>query len=168
MKSIRIIDSHTGGEPTRAVIEGGPDLGQGSMMERRERFARECDHYRSAIINEPRGSEVLVGALICEPWNQECTAGVIFFNNVGMLGMCGHGTIGLIVTLAHLNRIRPGLHCLETPVGEVEAKLGGNGSVTLSNVSSFRQAKNIQPACSLIQKNSRRCGLGRKLVFPLR
>ena len=145
MKSIRIIDSHTGGEPTRVVIEGGPDLGQGSMMECRERFASEYDHYRSAVINEPRGSEVLVGALLCEPRNQECTAGVIFFNNVGMLGMCGHGTIGLIVTLAHLNRIRPGIHRLETPVGEVEAKLGEAGSVTLSNVSSFRQAKNIQP-----------------------
>ena len=102
------------------------------------------DYYRSAIINEPRGSEVLVGALLCKPQNPDCTAGVIFFNNVGMLGMCGHRTIGLIVALLHLNRIKPNIHLVETPVGEVLVKLRENGSVTLSNVSWFRKTKNIQ------------------------
>ena len=95
MRRIQIIDSHTGGEPTRTVIAGGPDLGGGSMAERREVFRSRFDAYRSAIVNEPRGSDVIVGALLCEPVDPSCAAGVIFFNNVGMLHMCGHGTIGL-------------------------------------------------------------------------
>jgi 4-hydroxyproline epimerase len=116
MKTIRIVDSHTAGEPTRVVVEGGPDLGAGSLAERRERFRIAHDRYRSGVINEPRGSDVVVGALLCEPVDSTCAAGVIFFNNVGYIGMCGHGTIGLAVTLAHLGRIGPGLHRIETPV----------------------------------------------------
>ena len=102
---IHIIDSHTGGEPTRVVVEGGPDLGGGSMAERLERFRRDFDPVRSAVVNEPRGNDAIVGALLCEPSDPTCDAGVIFFNNVGYLNMCGHGTIGLVVTLAHLGRI---------------------------------------------------------------
>src|SRR5579871_2412342 len=117
---VRVIDSHTGGEPTRVVIGGGPDLGRGRMSERREVLRREHDWLRSAVVNEPRGSEVIVGALLCEPTDPTCTAGVIFFNNVGYLGMCGHGTIGLVVTLAWLRRIKPGYHRIETPVGIVD------------------------------------------------
>src|SRR3954471_10151718 len=119
MERIRIIDSHTGGEPTRVVIEGGPELGRGNMAERLERFRTEHDDVRSAVINEPRGSDVLVGALLCEPSDPTCAAGVIFFNNAGYLGMCGHGAIGVAVTLAYLGRIDLGLHRLETPVGSV-------------------------------------------------
>src|SRR5215467_14833053 len=99
---IRVIDSHTGGEPTRLVIAGGPDLGHGSISERLERFRSQYDCFRSAVVNEPRGSDVVVGALLCDPVDGACAAGVIFFNNVGYLGMCGHGTIGLIVSLAHM------------------------------------------------------------------
>ena len=105
---MRIIDSHTGGEPTRILIDGGPDLGRGSMAERLTRLREQHDAWRSAIVNEPRGSDVLVGALLCEPQDPTCSAGVIFFNNVGYLGMCGHGTIGLVATLAYLGRIQPG------------------------------------------------------------
>src|SRR5512142_506731 len=106
-RTIRVVDSHTAGEPTRVVIAGGPDLGNGSMAERRERFRRDFDKFRSAVVNEPRGSDPVVGALLCTPADPRNAAGVIFFNNVGFLGMCGHGTIGLIVTLAHLGRIEP-------------------------------------------------------------
>ena len=120
MKRIRIIDSHTGGEPTRVVISGGPELGGGTVAERLEVFREQHDRFRSAIVNEPRGSDVLVGALLVEPADPSCAAGVIFFNNVGYLGMCGHGTIGLVVTLAHLGRIKPGEHRIETPVGVVD------------------------------------------------
>src|SRR4051812_33675902 len=102
MHSIHVIDSHTGGEPTRVVIAGGPDLGTGPLAERAKRFREHFDTFRSRVVNEPRGSDVLVGALLCEPHGPGCTAGVIFFNNVGTIGMCGHGTIGLMVTLAHL------------------------------------------------------------------
>uniref|UniRef100_UPI0035B4281B proline racemase family protein n=1 Tax=Chitinimonas sp. TaxID=1934313 RepID=UPI0035B4281B len=114
---IRIIDSHTGGEPTRVVIAGGPVLGGGSLAEQCAGFTADFDHFRSAIVNEPRGADPVVGALLCEPSQPGCAAGVIFFNNVGTLGMCGHGTIGLMVTLAHLGRIQPGTVRLDTPVG---------------------------------------------------
>src|SRR5438093_9307750 len=127
MKKLLIIDSHTGGEPTRVVIAGGPDLGGGSVAERLKTFRERHDSFRSAVVNEPRGSDVLVGALLVGPSDKSCVAGVIFFNNVGFLGMCGHGTIGLVVTLAHLGRIQPGEHRIETPVGIVTATLHSNG-----------------------------------------
>lgn len=142
-KKVRIIDSHTGGEPTRLVIEGGPDLGSGSLSERLERFRRDHDPFRSAVVAEPRGSDVVVGALLCEPVNPACAAGVIFFNNVGYLGMCGHGTIGLVATLAYMKRISAGTHRIETPVGEVGAILHDSGEVTVNNVPSRRSAVNV-------------------------
>ena len=143
LKRIKVIDSHTGGEPTRTVIAGGPDLGNDTLSVRRERFKHEFDHLRSAITNEPRGSDALVGALLCEPVDKTCATGVIFFNNVGYLGMCGHGTIGIVATLAHLNRIGPGRHRIETPVGTVEALLDDDGEVTVANVPSYRLATNV-------------------------
>jgi 4-hydroxyproline epimerase len=142
-KRVRIIDSHTGGEPTRVVIGGGPDLGCGPLSERLQRFRSEHDTFRSAVVNEPRGSDVMVGALLCEPVDPACAAGVIFFNNVGYLGMCGHGTIGLIATLAFLKRIEPGEHRIETPVGVVSAILHAGGEVTVNNVASYRLAANV-------------------------
>jgi len=142
-RRVRVIDSHTGGEPTRLVVSGGPDLGSGPLSDRFERFRRQHDEFRSAVVNEPRGSDVIVGALLCEPVEASCAAGVIFFNNVGYLGMCGHGTIGLVVTLAHLGRIQPGQHRIETPVGTVSAILHEGGEVTVNNVPSYRAAKNV-------------------------
>ncbi len=140
MTSVRVIDSHTGGEPTRTVIAGGPDLGAGCVAEKARIFHEQHDRFRRAVVNEPRGNDVLVGALLVEPLDATCAAGVIFFNNVGLLGMCGHGTIGLIVTLAHLGRIGVGAHRLETTVGVVTATLRADGSVSVANVDSFRKA----------------------------
>ncbi|MGA2246845.1 MAG: proline racemase family protein [Verrucomicrobiota bacterium] len=141
MHKISIIDSHTAGEPTRVVVAGGPPLGGGTLAQRRDRFQREFDRFRSAIVNEPRGSDVVVGALLTEPEDRSCAAGVIFFNNVGYLGMCGHGAIGLVVTLAHLGRIKPGTHRIETPVGVVAATLHPGGEVSVANVPSWRARK---------------------------
>lgn len=138
MKTISIIDSHTGGEPTRLVIDGGPELGVGPLSERLALLKRQHDRFRSAVVCEPRGSDVLVGALLCEPHAPDCAAGVIFFNNVGYLGMCGHGTIGLIASLAFMGRIGAGRHRIDTPVGVVEAELHADGSVTVDNVASYR------------------------------
>lgn len=146
MNPVRVVDSHTGGEPTRVVVSGGPDLGRGSMAERLARFKSQHDAFRSAVVNEPRGSDVVVGALLCEPVDPACAAGVIFFNNVGFLGMCGHGTIGLIATLAHLGRLQAGAHRLETPVGEVVATLHDDGSVSVANVPSYRTRKGVSVA----------------------
>lgn len=141
---IYVIDSHTAGEPTRIVISGGPELGEGSVAERVALFREKFDHFRSAVVNEPRGSDVMVGGMLVASQNADCAVGVIFFNNVGYLGMCGHGTIGLIVTLAHLGRIAPGLHKIETPVGIVTAELHETGEVSVQNVPSYRLAKDVR------------------------
>jgi 4-hydroxyproline epimerase len=140
---IQIIDSHTGGEPTRVVVSGGPDLGDGSLAVRRGLFASEYDRFRSAVVNEPRGSDVIVGALLVPPTDPTCVAGVIFFNNVGYLGMCGHGTIGVGAVLGHLGRIKAGTHRLETPVGIVAFTYDGNNTVQVDNVPSYRLAKDV-------------------------
>ncbi|HEY2862176.1 MAG TPA: proline racemase family protein [Casimicrobiaceae bacterium] len=139
----RVIDSHTAGEPTRVVVSGGPDLGDGSMAQRRDRFRDANDAWRKAIVNEPRGSDVLVGALLCAPVDPARTCGVIFFNNVGYIGMCGHGSIGLVTTLAYLGRVEPGDHLIETPVGTVCTTLHTDGAVTVANVPSYRHATQV-------------------------
>ncbi len=137
---LHVIDSHTQGEPTRVVISGGPDLGAGTMADQAKRLREEHDWLRSAVCNEPRGHEAMVGALLCEPHEPDCVCGVIFFNNLTTLNMCIHGTIGLAVTLAHLGKIGPGAHRIDTPVGVVVATLHHDGSVEVANVPSYRQA----------------------------
>ncbi len=143
MKRVQVIDSHTGGEPTRVVVSGGPNLGQGTVADQLKIFREHHDQFRSAVVNEPRGSDVLVGALLVEPSDKSCVAGVVFFNNVGYLGMCGHGTIGLIVALAHMSRIKPGDHRIETSVGIVTATLHPDGRVSVRNIPSYRKAKAV-------------------------
>ena len=143
MNRVRVIDSHTGGEPTRVVVEGGPDLGSGTMAARLEKFRREHDGFRSAVVNEPRGSDVMVGALLCSPVDKSAGTGVIFFNNVGYLGMCGHGAIGVVAVLDYLNIIKPGAHQIETPVGTVTATLAPSNDVTITNVTSYRYRKAV-------------------------
>jgi len=140
---IRVIDSHTGGEPTRVVVAGGPDLGGGTVREQLERFRRDHRRFRSAVVNEPRGSDVMVGALLVPPHDPSCRFGVIFFNNADTLWMCGHGTIGLVATLAHLGLIGPGEVRIDTAVGPVAATLHADGTVTLANVPSYRHAKQV-------------------------
>jgi 4-hydroxyproline epimerase len=168
-RRIQVVDSHTGGEPTRVILAGGPDLGQGDMASRRRVLAEQHGWFRSAVVNEPRGSEVLVGALLCSPTFHVGQAapkrfpspaeskhpavdpaptefgptGVIFFNNVGCLGMCGHGMIGVAVTLGHLGRITAGRHTVETPVGRVDFVYDGASTVTIDNVPSYRYAAGI-------------------------
>ncbi|ETF04169.1 hydroxyproline-2-epimerase [Advenella kashmirensis W13003] len=142
-QKLQVIDSHTEGEPTRMIYQGFPDLGKGSMAEKLETFKSQHDALRRAIILEPRGNDILVGALLCEPVNPKATAGVIFFNNSGYLGMCGHGTIGLVASLAYLGRIQSGEHLIETPVGDVHCTLHEDGSVSVRNVRSWRYRKAV-------------------------
>jgi 4-hydroxyproline epimerase len=141
---VQVIDSHTEGEPTRVVLSGAPDLGSGSLHEKLHCLRSDHDGFRTGVLCEPRGSDVLVGALLLEPASSASAAAVIFFNDVGYLGMCGHGTIGLVTTLAHLGRIQPGTHQIETPVGTVSAQLHADGSVTVDNVPSFRYQASVQ------------------------
>lgn len=144
MHTIDVIDSHTAGEPTRVVLSGFPDLGEGDLAQCRERFRTEFDHWRSAIACEPRGSDTMVGALLLPPRDPRACVGVIFFNNVGYLGMCGHGTIGVVRTLLELGRIGPGQHLIETPVGNVGVDLDAAGNIAVDNVESYRHAAGIE------------------------
>ncbi|HEY2780377.1 MAG TPA: proline racemase family protein [Steroidobacteraceae bacterium] len=143
MRSIRVIDSHTGGEPTRLVLEGGPELGDGPLAERVQRFRAHFDEYRSAIVNEPRGSDPLVGALLVKPHRADCQYGIIYFNNVGYLGMCGHGTIGLMASLKFAGKIAPGAFKIDTPVGAVDVELAADGRVSVANVVSHRSQAQV-------------------------
>src|SRR2546428_14174568 len=140
---MRVVDSHTGGQPTRVIVDGGPDLGTGPVDERRERFRRQLDRFRSAVVGQPRGSGTLVGALLCPPSDPSCAAGVIFFDGAGYLGMCGHGTIGLIATLDYLGYIKTGIHKIETPVGIVTTNLLPSGDISVQNVPSYRYKKDV-------------------------
>lgn len=143
MSQIRVIDSHTGGEPTRVVVAGGPDLAGLDPAAARSLLAQEHDAWRRAIACEPRGSDVLVGAYLLAPTRSDCVAGVVFFNNVGYLGMCGHGLLGVVETLRHMGRIQAGSFQFETPVGVVAAELGADGRSTIANVPSYRHAKAV-------------------------
>jgi 4-hydroxyproline epimerase len=140
LERVHVVDSHTGGEPTRIIVSGGPALPCDSMALRLDEFRRNHDFLRRALVNEPRGSEVVVGALLCGPVKPGSAAGVIFFNNVGYLGMCVHGTIGLVATLSYLGRIGFGEHKIDTPVGTVSATLLETGEVSVANVPSLRTA----------------------------
>lgn len=142
---MHIVDSHTGGEPTRVILEGGPDLGSGSLVERAARLEAEHSDFCHSIMLEPRGQVAMVGALLVEPTDPECTVGVIYIDAGAVLGMCGHGTIGLAVTLAHIGRIGIGTHKIETPVGIVEVTLNDANTVTVKNIESRR----IQHAVSV-------------------
>lgn len=143
MHTVHVIDSHTGGEPTRVVVSGLPDLGPGPLAAQRDRFRAEFDHWRRAVACEPRGSDTVVGALLLPPQSAQACAATIFFNNVGTLGMCGHGTIGLVRTLQYLGRIEPGQHYVDTPVGTVGARLHEDGRVSIDNVESWRHAAGV-------------------------
>ncbi|TWT75711.1 4-hydroxyproline epimerase [Posidoniimonas polymericola] len=142
--TLRVIDSHTAGEPTRVVAEGAPNLGSGDMRSRLQRMRAEADWLRTSLVLEPRGSEAMVGALLQPPVSPAAVAGVLFFNNAGYLGMCGHGAIGVVATLAYLDRIRPGRHCIETPVGDISIELSANGEASIENVRSYRWAHDVE------------------------
>ena len=143
MEKIQCIDSHTGGEPTRLVLAGFPDLAGLPLAQAVARLRTQHDHYRKATVCEPRGNDVMVGALLLPPVKPDSLVSVVFFNNVGYLGMCGHGTIGLMATLEHLGRVTPGSHAIDTPVGTVQARLHGAGRVSVENVAAYRHLTDV-------------------------
>ena len=140
---MRVIDSHTAGEPTRVIVDGGPDLGAGPLAARAARLAAEHGDFCASVLCEPRGHDAMVGALLVAPDDPDCAAGVIFFNTLQNLGMCGHTSIGVAVTLAHLGLIAPGSHRLDTPVGAVDIALHDAHSASVVNVESYRLRKAV-------------------------
>ena len=143
-RTMSVVDSHTEGEPTRVVVEGWPALEAGTMEGRREELVRRHDALRRAVVLEPRGHEAVVGALLTPPLSPGAAAGVVFFNNVGPLWMCGHGLIGVVRTLEFLGRIRPGSLRIDTPAGPVSAELHESGVVTIENVPAFCHARDVE------------------------
>ena len=140
---MQVIDSHTEGEPTRVIVSGGPDLGSGSLAERAKILATEHKDFYRSVVAEPYGQEAMVGVMLVEPVNPECVAGVIYFDAAAVIGMCGHGTIGVAATLAHMGKIGMGTHKIETPVGVVEVTLSDANTVTVKNVASHRLHKDV-------------------------
>ncbi len=143
LSKIGFVDAHTEGEPTRIIVDGGPDIGDGPLPERVARFAKFADDFRRCVILEPRGWDAVVGALLCEPTDPTCAAGVIFFNNAGYLGMCGHGAVGVAVTLHYLGKIGLGQNRLETPVGIIEIDLHNPNQASIQNVPSYRLHRSV-------------------------
>ncbi len=149
MIRIPFLDSHTGGEPTRLITSLPFDLGTGSVADKLSTLKKDHDDLRRTVLLEPRGSDVLVGAYLVPPADPTCQFGVIYFNNVGYLGMCGHGTIGLIASLAYLGKVQPGVIRVETPVGVVEATLHKNeageypNKVSVQNIPAYRHLTHV-------------------------
>ena len=140
---MRVIDTHTEGEPTRVILEGGPDLGQGSVAQLAQRLAEQHPDFYTATLLEPRGHDAMVGALLVPTSRSDCCTGVIYFNPVGNLGMCGHATLGTVVALAHLGQLQPGTHRFETPVGVVEVELHDANTASVRNIESYRYRKSV-------------------------
>ncbi len=140
---ISFVDSHSAGEPTRVVLGGFPELPGETLAQQREALSRDFDRWRTLVNLEPRGNDVLVSALLLPPKSPDCVTGVIYFNNAGPLGMCGHGTMGVVTTLAYLGRIGPGDHRIETPVGVVTATLHDDGRVSVANVPASRHLRDV-------------------------
>lgn len=132
--TIRVVDSHTEGEPTRVIVEGWPMPSGATMTERRDDLRLRHDHLRRAVVCEPRGHAAMVGALLTPPVSRGSICGIVFFNNETYLGMCGHGLIGVVRTLEHLGRLTAGDAQFDTPVGIVRATLAADGEVTIANV----------------------------------
>ena len=141
---MQVIDSHTEGEPTRVIVSGGPDLGSGSLAERAKILATEHKDFYRSVVAEPYGQEAMVGVMLVEPVDPDCVAGVIYFDAAAVIGMCGHGTIGVAATLAHMGKIGIGTHKIETPVGVVEVTLSDANTVTVKNVESRRLHKDVR------------------------
>lgn len=140
---MHVIDSHTGGMPTRVILDGGPNLGTGSLKQRADSLASEHEAFYKSVLLEPRGQPGMVAALMVPPVDPDCAAGVIYFDADAVLGMCGHGTIGLAVTLAHLGRIKPGISKIETPAGVITIDLLDQNTVRVTNVESRRVHKSV-------------------------
>ena len=144
LHEIGVVDSHTEGEPTRVVVSGWPEPPGATMSDRLDAMRRTQDSLRCAVVREPRGHDAVVGALLTHPVTSGATAGVIFFNDVGYLGMCGHGMIGVVRTLEFLGTIRPGVVRIDTPVGLVSAELARDGEVTIENIPAFRHRADVE------------------------
>lgn len=137
MPALPFVDSHTEGEPTRVLLSAeGADLP--TLADALSAWKRGDAPRLLAVVREPRAPVACVGALLCRASDSRHAFGVVFFNAAGLLGMCGHATIGLATTLAARRLIDPGEFSLETPVGSVAVRLRSDGAVEFDNVEAYR------------------------------
>lgn len=151
---VHVVDSHTAGEPTRVVTGGLPNVPGATMADKRAFLRQHCDALRSGLVCEPRGHDAIVAAYLLPPCDPTAHAGVVFANDVGYLGMCGHGAIGVATTLLAMGMVAPASADgdteirLDTPVGTVVAQVavrdGRPGAVRLRNVPSFLHARDVE------------------------
>ena len=148
------IDGHTCGNPVRLVAGGAPALAGDSMSERRQFFIEHYDWIRRALMFEPRGHDLMSGALLYPPLRDDCDVGILFIETSGCLPMCGHGTIGTVTMALEHGLVTPrsgdALH-LDTPAGVVEARFERDGAsvawVSLRNVASYLHAGDVRVDC---------------------
>jgi proline racemase len=142
---VQAVDSHTAGEPTRIVTGGVPPVRGATMADKRAALQRDHDHLRRALVLEPRGHDAIVLAYLLPPCDPAADLGVVFANDAGYLGMCGHGAIGVAtvaVALGMVPAVEPVTEVrLDTPAGTVRCRVavtaGRPTSVTITNVPSF-------------------------------
>lgn len=148
------IDGHTCGNPVRLVAGGGPRIKASSMFERRQKFLEDFDWIRTGLMFEPRGHDMMSGAILYPPSSDDFDVGVLYIETSGCLPMCGHGTIGTVTMAIEeglLKPATPGVARLETPAGLVTAEYTMDGdhvaSVRLTNVPSFLAAEGLEIDC---------------------
>ena len=138
------VDSHTEGMPTRVITGGLGPIPGSSMQERRLYFEKHLDDLRLLLMREPRGHSAMSGAFLQPPTRPDADWGVLFVEVSGLLPMCGHGTIGLVTSLAHVGRLSVGQHAVETPVGTVQTELHSDGTVSVDNVECRCHAMDVE------------------------
>ena len=145
------IDGHTCGNPVRVVAGGAPALAGSTMLEKRAHFLAEFDWIRHALMFEPRGHDMMSGAILYPPTRADCDAAILFIETSGCLPMCGHGTIGTVTTMIERGLVTPatpGRLNLDTPAGPVAAEYEQKGPfvewVRLTNVPSYLHASGLE------------------------
>jgi 4-hydroxyproline epimerase len=145
------IDGHTCGNPVRVVAGGAPHLAGETMLAKRAHFQAEYDWVRTALMFEPRGHDLMSGAILYPPTRADCEAGILYIETTGCLPMCGHGTIGLVTIAIERGLVQPrtpGRLSLDTPAGIVIAEYGQDGPfvdwVKITNVPSFLYAAGVE------------------------
>src|ERR1700712_5171035 len=144
------VDAHTGGNPVRVVVGGGPQLPTVPMAEKRQIFMRDHDWVRPALMFEPRGHDVMSGSILYPSSREDCDIGVLYIEVSGCLPMCGHGTIGTVTVALEEGLVTPrtpGRLALETPAGIVRVEYKQEGryveEVRLFNVPAYLHARDV-------------------------
>ncbi|CAA0163745.1 4-hydroxyproline epimerase [Tenacibaculum maritimum] len=153
-KTFFCIDAHACGNPVRVIAGGGPNLKGTNMSEKRQHFLKEYDWIRKGLMFEPRGHDMMSGAILFPPHDSENDFSILFIETSGCLPMCGHGTIGTITIAIEEGLIipkQPGLIKMEAPAGLVQIAYGQTGKkvdwVRLTNVKSYLAAENLTISC---------------------